>query len=61
MKKIYLKPALEVVDVKMQQPLMAGSEIDIYDDEEVKDPIDLLAPDLGLPSLPGANLPGFPF
>ena len=54
MKKTYLHPELEVVDVLMEQSLLTGSDMSIYDDPTVTDPTDLLAP-----ALP-ADIPGMP-
>jgi len=53
MKKTYLQPELEVVDIKFSQPLMAGSPVLDVNNENVTDPDELLAP--GMPNdLPGA-------
>ena len=52
MKKTYIKPEMEVVDINMFQPLLAGSEsMNLNDTPEVDDPNDILAPelDMGLP------------
>ena len=59
MKKIYLQPEIDVVDIKFSQTLLAGSPvIDVYDDT-IDDPGSLKAPELpGIPSAPG--LPGMP-
>ena len=60
MKKTYMQPALEVVDIQFSQALLAGSiQIDV-NKEDVTDPEELLAPGmpsvndmLGIPSVPG--------
>ena len=62
MKKTYLQPEVEVMDVLYSQPLLAGSSELGISDETVDTPGDLLAP--GLPSvndllgIPGPGLPG---
>ena len=53
MKKTYIKPEMEVVDINTFQPLLAGSaSMNLNDTPEVDDPNDILAPeiDMGLPS-----------
>ena len=60
MKKIYMQPEMEIVEIKHQQTLLAGSApvLDNTDDFGTEDPI--LAPGLDVgPSIPG--LPGFVF
>ena len=60
MKKTYMQPALEVVDIQFSQALLAGSvQLDV-NNEDVTDPEELLAPGmpgvndmLGIPSVPG--------
>ena len=53
MKKTYFKPEMEVVDINMFQPLLAGSVTDLNTDSDVEiESGDILAPeiDMGLPS-----------
>jgi hypothetical protein len=59
MKKIYMHPEMEIVEIKYQQTLLAGSAPALgTEDFETEDPI--LAPGLDVgPSLPG--MPGFVF
>ena len=45
-------PEIEVVDIKMQLPLLAASGLSINTEEEVTDPESLLAPGLSIPGLP---------
>lgn len=64
MKKIYLQPEAEVVDLKFNQTLLAGSpSIPIVEGESVDDPGVLPAPGMDLPGMP--SIPGvtseFPF
>lgn len=54
MKKTYLQPELEVVDIKFSQPLMAGSPVLDVNNVNVDEPGELLAP--GMPN----DLPGVP-
>ena len=51
MKKTYFKPEMEVVDINMFQPLLAGSVEIMNNDTEIESG-DILAPeiDMGLPS-----------
>lgn len=56
MKKTYMIPETEVVDIKMQHALLAGSGLSI-NEEEVSDPENLLAPGM---TLPGVEIPGLP-
>ena len=63
MKKIYLQPETEVVDIKFNQMLLAGSPVLDVNNEEVTNPEELLAPGMdmpGMPSIPGVTS-GFPF
>lgn len=53
MKKTYLQPELEVVDIKFSQPLMAGSPVLDVNNENVTDPDELLAPEM--PGAPSVN------
>lgn len=55
MKKIYLQPTTEVINIKSQQPLLTAS-MQVFSDIDVNDPTKLLAPEL--PDLPGLDLPG---
>ena len=48
MKKTYFKPEMEVVDINTFQPLLAGSLP--KSDTEIKDPNEILAPDMDIPS-----------
>ena len=61
MKKIYMHPEMEIVEIKYQQTLLAGSAPALGSDSdefETEDPI--LAPGLDVgPSIPG--MPGFVF
>ena len=54
MKKTYIKPEMEVVDINLFQPLLAGSAniLDVNTEPEIEDPSEILAPelDMGLPS-----------
>ena len=53
MKKTYIKPEMEVVDINTFQPLLAGSVTDLNTDSDVEiESGDILAPelDMGLPS-----------
>ena len=53
MKKTYFKPEMEVVDINMFHPLLAGSgSMNLTDDSEIESAGDILAPeiDMGLPS-----------
>lgn len=54
MKKTYLHPTTEVINIKSEQPLLTAS-MQIFD-ATVSDPGQLLAPEL--PDLPGLDLPG---
>ena len=64
MKKIYLEPAMEIVEIATKQILMISGPDIISDDptgtsEGVDNPSDILAPNLpGMPGVPGA--PGMP-
>ena len=55
MKKKYFSPETEIVYIKMNQTLLAGSPTDIKDDN-VDDFNDLLAPGMDAPG----ELPGIP-
>ena len=60
MKKIYINPEMEVVELNMIQPLMTTSSMPLVDDT-IDDADDILAPpglDVG-PSIPG--VPSFIF
>ena len=60
MKKIYINPEMEVVELNMIQPLMTTS-MPLVDDTTIDDADDILAPpglDVG-PSIPG--VPSFIF
>ena len=46
MKKIYICPEMEVVELDMFQPILAGS-LPMSDTPEIEDPNDILAPGLG--------------
>ena len=59
MKKYYLKPNMEIVELKASQYLLAGS-LDI-DSEMVIPGDEALAPGLDLPGLDDSDLFGFPF
>ena len=59
MKKYYLKPNMEIVELKASQCLLTGS-LDI-DGETVIPGGEALAPGLDLPNLDGSDLIGFPF
>ena len=52
MKKTYMIPEIEVVDIKLQLPLLAGSDLSLIDDSNARDPENLLAPGLSIPGLP---------
>lgn len=52
MKKIYLTPEMEIVELDMFQPILAGSLP--MSDTEIEDPNEILAPGFG-PSIPGLN------
>ena len=52
MKKTYMIPEIEVVDIKLQRPLLAGSDLSLIDDSNARDPENLLAPGLSIPGLP---------
>ena len=55
MKKIYINPEMEVVELNMIQPLMTTSSMPLVDDTTIDDAGDILAPpglDVG-PSIPG--------
>ena len=60
MKKIYMNPEMEVVDIKMNQQLLAGS-VDALIDSGTQDNGDALAPELpGMPDFGpsiGSTLP----
>ena len=57
MKKIYINPEMEVVELNMIQPLMTTSSMPLVDDTTIDDPDDILAP----PGLDvGPNIPGVP-
>ena len=47
MKKTYFAPEMEVVELDMFQPILAGS-LPLNDTPEVENPDDILAPGLGL-------------
>ena len=47
MKKIYIAPEMDVVELDMFQPILAGS-LPVSDDPQVTDENDILAPGLGL-------------
>jgi len=56
MKKTYFKPEMEVVDINLFQPLLAGSAniLDVNTEPEIEDPSEILAPpggNFGLPSI----------
>ena len=47
MKKIYIAPEMDVVELDMFQPILTGS-LPLDNTQEVEDPNDILAPGLGL-------------
>ena len=47
MKKIYIAPEMDVVELDMLQPILTGS-LPLDNTQEVEDPNDILAPGLGL-------------
>lgn len=59
MKKEYMNPEMEIVDIKMNQQLLAGSP-DLSTDPDPIDPGSSDAP--GLPGMPdfGPSIPGVP-
>ena len=61
MKKYYLKPNMEIVELKASQYLLAGSgSLDINSGMEIPGD-EALAPGLDLPGLDDSDLFGFPF